>query len=109
MYYCYFRSCSCNIDGKRGAATKGIQPQFDILKARHFDSSWTWVDVLLAMSARQTNISQLSPSFTCHSTMGKAFVVTGPPNALFGLVTSLVRAQNGPGTQPPAVDTTNLS
>ena len=31
------------------AYIEGIQPRFDILKARHFDSSWNWVrqDALL--------------------------------------------------------------
>ena len=33
------------------AYIEGIQPRFDILKARHFDSSWNWVhqDALLTM------------------------------------------------------------
>ena len=35
------------------AYIEGIQPCFDILKARHFNSSWNWVrqDALLTMFA----------------------------------------------------------
>jgi fatty acid synthase subunit alpha len=39
-----------SIDHEHGDAyIEGIQPRFDILKARHFDSSWNWVrqDALL--------------------------------------------------------------